>query len=301
MGIYSFYLGMNKRMQQAGIAGTCCVAFMALILAGFSSPSFGAETGFKIFKVEVEPLSINSKETEPVKDFFINGGEEDGVRQSMVLDVFREKSVRSADGADDYTIRVPIGQIKVAKLYKDIAVTRMISIASPDNGPVLEYRTIMIGDYAVPRKKEKKKKKAKNPEVISGIQKALPGEEVIIPSQVLFKLNGSKLKPEAMETLSIIFDKYNKSKDKDILVSGHTCDLGTDEFNFDLSKRRAQSVKDYFIKAKGISTDRVYIEYHGEKIPIASNESEEGRAKNRRVEIRFLPHGSYTFKPIKSL
>ena len=89
--------------------------------------------------------------------------------------------------------------------------------------------------------------------------------------------------------LSVIHDMFNNSKNKDILIEGHTCSLGTGSYNLELSKKRAQSVADYLKKAKGISEKNILVKYYGESSPIASNDTKEGREKNRRVVIRFVP------------
>jgi OOP family OmpA-OmpF porin len=73
---------------------------------------------------------------------------------------------------------------------------------------------------------------------------------------------------------------------KDIEVQGHASSEGTDQYNMDLSKRRAQSVVDY-LKARGLSNN-LYPKGYGEDYPVADNATEEGRQKNRRVELIFM-------------
>ncbi|MEN8262762.1 MAG: OmpA family protein [Nitrospirota bacterium] len=111
----------------------------------------------------------------------------------------------------------------------------------------------------------------------------------MLPSSVLFERGDSNLKAEATEALSIVQDIYNKSKNKDILIEGHTYNLGSPEYNLELSMKRARSVSDYLAHKMGIPANRIRIMYYGERFPIASNSTEEGRARNRRVSVRFLP------------
>ena len=68
------------------------------------------------------------------------------------------------------------------------------------------------------------------------------------------------------------------------VVEGNTDSKGTDEYNQKLSERRAASVKDVLVKS-GIEADRLTTVGYGESRPVASNDTEEGRAKNRRVSI----------------
>jgi OOP family OmpA-OmpF porin len=67
-------------------------------------------------------------------------------------------------------------------------------------------------------------------------------------------------------------------------VAGHTDSIGTEEYNEDLSYRRARAVKDYLV-SEGVAADRMDVRGFGESRPIADNASEDGRAKNRRVEL----------------
>jgi outer membrane protein OmpA-like peptidoglycan-associated protein len=93
-----------------------------------------------------------------------------------------------------------------------------------------------------------------------------------------------------MKALAVIKKMFSQSKNTDILIAGHTCSLGTEEYNLELSRKRAQSVADYLINTIGIPAYHVRTLYYGEKVPIASNDSEESRIRNRRVAIHFQPH-----------
>ena len=70
-----------------------------------------------------------------------------------------------------------------------------------------------------------------------------------------------------------------------IVLGGHTDNTGTEKYNDALSLRRAKAVESYLADKGGISPDRIIVKGYGESTPIATNETEEGRAKNRRVEI----------------
>jgi len=72
-----------------------------------------------------------------------------------------------------------------------------------------------------------------------------------------------------------------------VIAVGHADSIGSDEYNQRLSVRRAESVKAY-LTAKGIEPNRVYTEGKGEKQPVASNKTADGRAKNRRTEIEVI-------------
>lgn len=125
------------------------------------------------------------------------------------------------------------------------------------------------------------------------IERTVPGAEVIkagegiivkFDSGILFGFDQSDLKPEAKTNIQKLVASLNENQDTDILVIGHTDNVGRAEYNQGLSERRARSVESYAI-SQGLSSSRIKTEGKGAYEPIASNETEEGRAQNRRVEI----------------
>ena len=110
-------------------------------------------------------------------------------------------------------------------------------------------------------------------------------ERTIILDDVLFDFDKSTIKPEAASILDRLVVFMNENKDKKVNLSGHTDSIGTEAYNQKLSERRAASVKSYLTK-KGIDASRVSAQGFGETKPIADNKTKEGRAKNRRVEIK---------------
>jgi OmpA-OmpF porin, OOP family len=110
-------------------------------------------------------------------------------------------------------------------------------------------------------------------------------ERTIILDDVLFDFDRSNLKPEAAAILDRLVAFMNENKDKRAELSGHTDNVGTEAYNRKLSERRVDSVRDYVVK-KGVDSGRISGQGFGESKPIAENKSAEGRAKNRRVEIK---------------
>ena len=102
---------------------------------------------------------------------------------------------------------------------------------------------------------------------------------------VLFDFDKSNVKPEAGAILDRLVAFMNENKDKKVNLSGYTDNIGTERYNQGLSERRVNSVKDYVVK-KGVDGGRVSGQGFGESKPIADNKTAEGRAKNRRVEIK---------------
>jgi outer membrane protein OmpA-like peptidoglycan-associated protein len=101
---------------------------------------------------------------------------------------------------------------------------------------------------------------------------------------IKFPLNRADLTPRALSILNRITELISDNKDVRLLIIGHTCSLGTYEANQKLSEERAESVKTYLI-GRGIPAYKISTEGHGETDPIATNNTEAGRIKNRRAEF----------------
>ncbi|MBD3810556.1 MAG: OmpA family protein, partial [Sulfuricurvum sp.] len=91
-----------------------------------------------------------------------------------------------------------------------------------------------------------------------------------------------------LDDIANVMVKYPETK---IEVQGHTDSIGDNNTNLSLSQLRAQSVTSY-LTAKGVDSNRIRSVGFGETMPIASNDTAEGREKNRRVEIKIIPNPS---------
>lgn len=108
---------------------------------------------------------------------------------------------------------------------------------------------------------------------------------ITLEADTYFDFDKSNLKPEGKDTLNaLVRDMGDLNAVANIEAVGHTDSIGTDEYNQGLSERRAATVKDYLVD-QGISADKVEMQGMGESNPIATNQTREGRAQNRRVEI----------------
>ena len=112
-----------------------------------------------------------------------------------------------------------------------------------------------------------------------------PTRSFVFDSRTLdFELNQSSLLPGADETLSAVVTFLESFPQVSVLITGHTCSLGTSEYNQQLSERRAEQVADY-LKSHGIDSDRLVVAARGDSEPLSSNLTERGRQLNRRVEV----------------
>lgn len=110
-------------------------------------------------------------------------------------------------------------------------------------------------------------------------------ERTIVLDNVLFDFDKTAIKPDAAKILDRLVAFLKENPDKRVGLEGHTDSVGTDQYNQALSERRAASVKDYVVK-KGIDGSRVSAQGFGKAKPIADNNTEQGRANNRRVEVK---------------
>jgi outer membrane protein OmpA-like peptidoglycan-associated protein len=116
------------------------------------------------------------------------------------------------------------------------------------------------------------------------VERVGEGIKITFDSGILFDVNKAELKPIAKQNLSELAAILKKYEDTEILLEGHTDSTGGDEWNLELSRLRAQSVSNY-LATQGVREGRFVIMGYGEAQPIASNETVDGRAQNRRVEV----------------
>ncbi|MEQ9423425.1 MAG: OmpA family protein [Cyclobacteriaceae bacterium] len=111
--------------------------------------------------------------------------------------------------------------------------------------------------------------------------------EVVRLNNIFFEFGKAELKPESYPELDRVAKLLDENSGIKIELSGHTDNVGDDASNMSLSSARAQSVVEY-LTSKGVSKGRLTSKGYGETSPVATNETEEGRAFNRRVEFKIL-------------
>ncbi len=107
---------------------------------------------------------------------------------------------------------------------------------------------------------------------------------VITLGDVLFQTDKSQLKGAAANNLDKLVAFLNSNPDRNVLIEGHTDNVGSDDYNRSLSQRRAESVRSYLL-SRGIAANRIDASGKGESSPVASNNDATGRQMNRRVEV----------------
>jgi outer membrane protein OmpA-like peptidoglycan-associated protein len=123
---------------------------------------------------------------------------------------------------------------------------------------------------------------------IEGVEVTRPAEDEIavsVKNDILFDFNSSALRPEARRTINEMAEVFERYADTTITVEGHADAIGSEDYNQNLSEKRAGSVANYII-SQGVGSSRVIARGYGETQPVATNETPEGRQLNRRVEIQ---------------
>jgi outer membrane protein OmpA-like peptidoglycan-associated protein len=124
----------------------------------------------------------------------------------------------------------------------------------------------------------------------TGVDVVRQGDNIVLnmPSAITFGFNSAELSPSFYSVLDRVANVANQNGQTVLEVAGHTDSVGSDAYNDQLSQRRAQAVANY-LSSRGVNSARLITVGGGERYPVASNETDAGRAQNRRVEISVMP------------
>ncbi len=224
--------------------------------------------------------------------------------------VYRPETVR--EGTDrKHPLKLYLGRLQVIDVQDDILIGRMIEFASAQENPRVRYETFMVGDCLQleyedrPLEVGAAKLEAEpldlprlepEPFTLPEMEIAAPAEipfEIpvvrrVIPTKLLFKFDSALIEDEWHDELAQLAEFIKEREPVWLIVEGHACSIGSEEYNVNLSRRRAQAVIDYLTNRHGIRKDIFEIKAYGESRPEASNETEEGRRENRRAATLIL-------------
>lgn len=194
----------------------------------------------------------------------------------LISDVYQAK------GGEQY---ITIGNFMIDRELKILSRTRD-SRAKEDN----RWSYVYVDNVSVKPVKSKSECSCENDMIKSLVVDPplqLSEYEKIKLDAVYFDFDRDVLSDTAEKQLNEVYTLLRKNKAMYLEIDGHADIIGDDGYNIDLSKRRAQKVIDYLVK-KGISPERLAIKYFGSSLPATENETEQGRAQNRRVEFQVL-------------
>ncbi|SKC90277.1 Outer membrane protein OmpA [Burkholderia sp. YR290] len=130
---------------------------------------------------------------------------------------------------------------------------------------------------------DRSKEEALNQQAGIEVTQTKEGVQVRLPEKVLFNFNESSLRPDAGPAIGRVVVVLSRTQ-KPMIVEGHTDNVGTREYNQQLSEARAKSVADE-LERRGISASRITLVGYAFDRPVADNDTPDGRARNRRTEI----------------
>jgi len=142
-----------------------------------------------------------------------------------------------------------------------------------------------VGNY-----QDKQEAKLRQQMAGTGVEVVRQGDNITLdmPGNVTFALNSAQLNPQfdsVLDKVAATLVEYNQTM---VQVAGHTDSTGSRDYNMKLSEQRAMTVKNY-LAGRGVPANRMVTVGAGPDYPVASNDTPEGRAQNRRVEITIVP------------
>lgn len=168
----------------------------------------------------------------------------------------------------EYEIRLPAGQLYGvrAEAAGKISESQNLDLRDVKTDKVIDHSDFSLAPIEVADAKE---------------------NVVIVMNNVFFEFDKATLKTESYPELDRIVEFLKSKETIEIEISGHTDAVGEESYNLGLSQRRANSVRQY-LAGKGVPSERIKAVYFGETRPVDSNDTKEGRRKNRRVEFKIL-------------
>ena len=177
--------------------------------------------------------------------------------------------------------RYVTAELPQSAAHVSVLTYRLVSSNKKDSCHALDNRTVAVVDIVQAKDREQKMVTVE----ARDMQKAIEGTGRVALYGIHFDFNKADVKPESDATLEQIAVLLKQSSGMKVLVVGHTDNVGTFSFNVDLSQRRATAVVNALGTRYGIAKDRLTPVGVSFASPVASNTTDEGRAKNRRVEL----------------
>lgn len=243
-----------------------------------SLKSSGGNLGI-VFQILISPTRIKFEKREKpekeiipdITDITIKGGILDSITRNHL------NAVVTVTKTDNYGIE--------SEIVNNLPVTGLYDLKVPKAS---EYK-FKIEAFGYEPKEEKIKYYDFNVNTINKnfeLNKLAVGQSVKL-NNIYFKKASAELLPESFPELDKLYEYLKANQTVEIEIAGHTSSEGADDYNMKLSEDRAASVRAYILK-KGIKSERISSKGYGETLPVETNDTEEGRMLNRRVEFKIL-------------
>ncbi len=276
---------MKMRIKLSG-------ALFCSLLALLVSQPFADAENFRCDGVVVDATPGSpTDDPEVPADFFIVTEGRLEASPADVFEIFRPIMIR--ESKREHQLWSFIGRLRVIDIQGAALVGRLVEFAPRLEHPRVRYETVMLGDCLVRVISEEPPKAME--EVIPEISPPplRPGPAVsidrrVIPSKILFAFDSAELQEKWRDELRQLARFIEAHQPTTVVVEGHADWIGSDAYNVNLSRRRAQAVVDYLVTRHGLARGLFLIEPYGESRPEASNLTAEGRQRNRRVKLSVL-------------
>ncbi|HSU13488.1 OmpA family protein [Longimicrobium sp.] len=126
----------------------------------------------------------------------------------------------------------------------------------------------------------------------ASVERVGEGIAVTFASGILYPFNSVDILPAGRENLRQLAQSLQRYPGTEVLIVGHTDNVGSDAYNMNLSQQRAEAARGYLV-SMGVPAQRIRTSGRGESEPVASNETESGRQQNRRVEVAIFANEQY--------
>lgn len=231
---------------------------VALLLLG-AAPGLLFAQEYVVFKVKT-PFHMGGAvpDSARLNDYYVKIGTQQGIQIGTIMNVYREKEIEAEFGSFKIRTTMFIGRMKVMDAQDEYSIGRVTELAAFSD-PHLERRAVLVNDFVQP--------------------------VFVVESENLFDQGSSTLRPEAIQELDRAAAFIRRYQARKVRIEGHTDNVGDEDFNLQLSERRAESVRDYLSNQAGFDSNLFITVGYGESKPIATNNTPEGQRKNRRFEI----------------
>lgn len=211
-------------------------------------------------------------EVETMKLTLLKGTVLDAVTKDPIL-----ATIELIDNEENKVLATFTSNSKTGKFLVSLPSGKNYGIAVKSEGYLFHSENFVIPDSSQYQEIEK--------EVL--LKKVEVGSKIVLKN-IFFDFDKATLRKESFAELDRLAKLLNDIESLTIEIGGHTDSKGSDDYNMNLSQKRAQSVVNYLVKNKGIAQERLQAKGYGETEPIATNDTDEGRQQNRRTEFKIL-------------